>query len=80
MPDDFTSIGQTNLNFKVSPEMHRAYKTTASLKGIPMKDLLEASFECWQETFGDEQTRNLMPKRWAKSRLISPRCRGFLDC
>ena len=53
--------GQQDLNFKVSPEMHRAFKATASLKGILMIDLLEASFQCWQEKFGDEQTRNLMP-------------------
>ena len=50
-----------DLNFKVSPEMHRAFKTTASLRGIPMVDLFKESFQSWQEKFGDEQTRSLMP-------------------
>lgn len=50
-----------DLNFKVSPELHRAFKTTASLRKIAMKDLLEAAFRCWQDTYGDDLTRFLLP-------------------
>jgi hypothetical protein len=39
-------------------------KATASLRGIPMKDLLEAAFRCWQEKFGDDTTKSLMPPEY----------------
>jgi hypothetical protein len=70
-----------DLNFKVSPEMHQAFKATAALRDITMVYLLEESFQCYQEKFGDEQTRSLMPpKSRAKNRLVPPRSRDFLDC
>lgn len=33
-----------DLNFKVSPEFHRAFKVQASLRGLSMRELLELSF------------------------------------
>lgn len=33
-----------DLNFKVSPDFHRAFKVQASLRGLSMRELLELSF------------------------------------
>jgi predicted HicB family RNase H-like nuclease len=33
------------LNFKVSPEFHRAFKTYAVMHGMSMRQLLELGFE-----------------------------------
>ena len=33
-----------DLNFKVSPEFHRAFKVQASLRGLSMRELLEVAF------------------------------------
>lgn len=33
-----------DLNFKVSPEFHRAFKVQASLRGLSMRELLELAF------------------------------------
>lgn len=38
------SRGAHDLNFKVSPEFHRAFKVQASLRGLSMRELLELSF------------------------------------
>jgi hypothetical protein len=41
-----------DMNFKVSPDFHRRFKSTATLWGMSMKDLLEASFKLWVEKHG----------------------------
>lgn len=58
--------GFQDLNFKVSPELHSAFKITAAMCKIPMKDLLEAAFRCWQEHYGTEHTRSLLPPKLNK--------------
>lgn len=50
------SDGIRDLNFKVSPEFHLRFKTTATMWGMSMKDLLEASFAAWTEKFGNRPT------------------------
>lgn len=54
--------GVQDLNFKVEPDFHRAFKTTATIKGMSMKELLEASFSIWIETYGDDTIRSLIPR------------------
>ena len=51
-----------DLNFKMDPDFHRAFKAVATLRGMSMKELLEASFRCWLEHYGDDQLRMLLPK------------------
>ncbi len=46
------SDGIRDLNFKVSPEFHLRFKTTATLWGMSMKELLEASYAAWVEKYG----------------------------
>lgn len=55
--------GLQDLNFKVSPDFHRAFKLSATMRGIPMKDLLEASFRAWLEIYGDDAMRALLPEK-----------------
>lgn len=42
----------TDLNFKVDATFHRQFKTTATIWGMSMKDLLEASFKFWVQHHG----------------------------
>ena len=46
--------GHGDLNFKVDPELRRQFKLVAAAKGMLMKDLLKASFDCWGERHADE--------------------------
>lgn len=65
LPDNMSkpNSGLQDLNFKVEPELHRAFKVVASLRGMSMKDLMEASFRCWLEQYGDEHMRLLLPRK-----------------
>lgn len=38
-----------DMNFKVHPDFHRRFKITATIWGMSMKELLEASFKAWLE-------------------------------
>lgn len=55
--------GLQDTNFKVSPEFHRAFKIAASVRGMPMKELFEASFRAWLEVYGDDTLRALLPTK-----------------
>jgi DNA primase len=37
----------SDMSFKVDPEFHVRYKTTAAAAGLSMKELLEQSFQLW---------------------------------
>jgi hypothetical protein len=54
IPDNLSRSGDDiqDMNFKVSADFHRRYKTTATIWGMSMKDLLEASFKLWVEKHG----------------------------
>jgi hypothetical protein len=52
-----SNSGLQDLNFKVDPNFHTAFKVIAAIEGMPMKDLLEASFSAWVEKFSDDQIR-----------------------
>ncbi|SER26693.1 hypothetical protein SAMN05216548_11432 [Faunimonas pinastri] len=41
-----------DLNFKVSPDLHRDFKLTATAWGMSMKELLEAAYKGWVEKHG----------------------------
>ena len=50
-----------DLNFKVDPALHRAFKMVATLRGISMKELFELSFGCFlQKEYGDDQLRSFL--------------------
>ena len=51
-PSDTGHLSFVDLNFKVSQDMHRRFKLEATLRGLSMKDLLEASFKCYLEAHG----------------------------
>lgn len=55
------NAGVQDLNFKVDPDFHLAFKMTATTKKMTMKELLEASFRCWLEKYGDAKLRALLP-------------------
>lgn len=55
--------GYQDLNFKVDPDFHRAFKLTAAMKGMQMKELLEASFRTWVEQYGDETIKAIIPRK-----------------
>lgn len=46
------TAGSMDMNFKVHPDFHREFKATAAIRGMSMKELLEASFAAWKEKFG----------------------------
>jgi hypothetical protein len=61
--------GFVDMNFKVAPEFHQAFKVTAAIKGMPMKDLLWAAFQCWVDVHGDDAVRAVtasLPKKEAE--------------
>jgi hypothetical protein len=62
-PDNLSTpnSGLQDMNFKVPPDFHRAFKTAAVMRGMNMKELLEASFQCWVETYGDDQLKAFLP-------------------
>jgi hypothetical protein len=43
------------MNFKVTPDFHRAFKTMSTIGDMSMKELLEASFRSWLKQYGDER-------------------------
>jgi hypothetical protein len=49
-----------DLNFKIEPAFHRAFKLAATLNGMSMRELLEASFKTWVEKYGDKQLKALI--------------------
>lgn len=61
-PDNMqkANSGHHDMNFKVDPELHTAFKTVASIKGMAMKDLLEASFQCWMDHNADDALRSVI--------------------
>jgi hypothetical protein len=52
-----SNSGLQDLNFKVDPGFHTVFKVVATIKGMSMKELLEASFKAWVDKFGDDQIR-----------------------
>jgi hypothetical protein len=62
--DNKTIAGQSDvqdLNFKVSPNLHRAFKVIAAERGMPMKDLLNSALRCWIEIYGNERDKTRLP-------------------
>lgn len=57
---------QRNLNFKAEPAL-RAYKIIAAERGMPMKELMEASFRVWIDKESDASVEPLLPTDWNKS-------------
>jgi hypothetical protein len=53
--------GIQDLNFKVDPDFHLAFKLAATMKGMSMKEVLEASFKHWVERYGDNRLRAMLP-------------------
>jgi hypothetical protein len=64
MPDSASPKQLQNLNFKVAPNCHRAFKVTAAYREIPMKELLDESFRCWLAQFGDQTLNGLLPEEF----------------
>lgn len=64
VPDNMSkpNSGFQDLNFKVTPELHKAFKTIAAEHGIAMKDLLLAAIRCWAEQYGTDADKARLPK------------------
>lgn len=43
-----------DLSFKVTPDFHRRFKAEATLRGLSMKDLLEACYAAYVQLNGTE--------------------------
>lgn len=56
-PSDSGVSTYVDMNFKISPEFHRRFKIEATLRGLSMKDLLEASFKAYLEQHGGNMDR-----------------------
>lgn len=52
-----------DLNFKVDPSFHRAFKTASAMSGLSMKELLEASLHAWIDVHGAETLKAFLFKR-----------------
>lgn len=61
-PDNLArpNAGLQDMNFKMDPDFHRAFKVTATMRGMAMKELLEASFRCWVEIHGDDTIKAML--------------------
>ncbi len=53
-PTDENSTTFQDVNFKVKPEFHRFFKAEAVIRGMSMKDLLEAALKCYLDTHGSK--------------------------
>jgi hypothetical protein len=64
-PDNLakSNAGLQDMNFKMDTDFHRAFKTTASMRNMAMKELLEASFRCWIEVYGTDLEKQLLPPK-----------------
>jgi hypothetical protein len=58
-----SNAGLQDMNFKMDLDFHRAFKATAGLRNMAMKELLEASFRCWIDTHGNEMEKQLLPPK-----------------
>jgi hypothetical protein len=58
-----SNTGVHDMNFKMDPDFHRAFKATASIRNMAMKELLEASFRCWVDAHGDDLIKSLLPPK-----------------
>ncbi|MCK1543397.1 hypothetical protein IVB12_15885 [Bradyrhizobium sp. 179] len=58
-----SNSGIQDMNFKMDPDFHRAFKATASMRNMAMKELLEASFRTWVEVNGTELEKSLLPPK-----------------
>jgi hypothetical protein len=47
----------TDMNFKVAPAVHRRFKVEASMRGMSMKELLEAMMKFYFEAHGGSMDR-----------------------
>jgi hypothetical protein len=56
------NAGLQDMNFKVDPEFHRAFKVASTMNGISMKELLDASFRAWIDRYGAETLKTFLPK------------------
>jgi len=56
-PTDSGSTTFIDMNFKVQPDFHRRFKIEATLRGLSMKELLEASFRAYLEQYGGSMER-----------------------
>jgi hypothetical protein len=56
-----SKIALKDLNFKVKPDLHYAFKMIAARRDMKMKDLLKASLRAWIDAYGDDDDRELMP-------------------
>lgn len=63
-PSDSGTAGFQDMNFKVNPAFHKRFRLEATLRGMTMKELLEASFKAYLETNGgtmEAPRRDLIP-------------------
>lgn len=58
-----SNAGSENMNFKMDPDFHRAFKTISSLRNMRMKELLEAAMRCWIDKYGNEFEKTLLPPK-----------------
>ncbi len=50
--------GLQDMNFKMDIDFHQEFKMAAVKRKMTMKELLEASFRCWVEHYGDKTEKN----------------------
>lgn len=55
-PTDVDAV--QDMNFKVKPEFHTTFKTEAVLRGMSMKEMLEAAFRCYIDVNGSKLNSN----------------------
>lgn len=60
------NTGLQDMNFKMDADFHRAFKVAASMRNMAMKEMLEASFRCWVEHYGDPSIQALLPPKIEK--------------
>jgi hypothetical protein len=51
---DVGSVVCQDMNFKVKAEFHRFFKGEATMRGLSMKELLEACVRCYLDTHGSK--------------------------
>jgi hypothetical protein len=58
-PDNLTQANEgvvalQDMNFKVAPRFHTLFKGEAVMRGMSMKELLEAALKCYLDTHGSK--------------------------
>ena len=62
-----------DVNFKMPLKFHAVFKGEAALRGLKMKEMLEAAFGCFLDTYGSLADPDWLKLRRGQAKIPAPR-------